>query len=399
MRIVVNAMSASVSSGPVFFNHFLPALGRHARGHEFTVLVAPWQADVRAAVPAGFRVHEARGVPRGFLGRVAWEQLVLPVLLRRWRTDVLFCWGNLVSLCAGCAKVVEVTNAHPFSRLALDWPLAERFKQRVQRWGTGLSVRRADRVIFISRDSRERIGRMLALPPAKSEVVYYGWAEFPAGPAGPPPGPADFVLTVAVLLPHRNLENLLRAFELLVERHGYPGSLVVAGPWGSARYRERVERLRAGLRHRDRVRFVGRVNHPDLASYYRHARAFVFPSVEETLGLPLQEAMGCGVAIAAADCALAPGRPECFNPFREICGDAADYFDPFDPESICASLERLLADDAYRRTLIERGARRIPAFTWDRTAERTVAIFEELVKARSGHGVDAPGLGQSGELP
>ena len=378
MRIVVNAMSSGVSSGPVFFNHFLPALGRHARGHEITVIVAPWQPGVRAAVPPTFRVHVPRGLPRSFLARVMWEQLVLPILLRRWRTDVLFAWGNLASLFAGCAKVLEVTNANPFSLLDLGWSPAKRLKLRLLRWATELSARHADRVIFISEDSRKRLGRMLSLPPARTAVVYYGWAAFPPGGDEPPPGLTDYLLTVSVLLPHKNIETLMQAFDLLVERHGYAGSLVVAGPFGSASYQNRLECLRSGLAHGERILFVGRVDHADLASYYRHARAFVFPSVEETLGLPLQEAMGCGVAIAAPDCELAPNGPECFNPSREICGDAADYFDPFDPEAICASMQRLLTDDEYRRRLVERGARRIPRFTWDSTAAETVAILESL---------------------
>ena len=378
MRIAINALSAKVGSALTFFDNFLPALAEVDDANDYFVIVAPWQAEVLPSVPRRFKRIVMPGVPRHFLARVLWEQLALPFRLRRLKIDVLYSTGNLVTLFPGCRSVMELTNASPFSTARIEWSRGEKLKQRFLRSMSMLAAHRADRVIFISEDSRDRIAARCGLSPEKTAVVYYGFTPFAAAAAGPPVRDADFVFTVSALLPHKNFETLMRGFDLLVGKHGYAGTLVIAGPPISAAYHEKLLRLRDELAHGEKIAITGRVSSEELASLYRHARLFVFPSVEETLGLPLQEAMGCGLPIAAADCRLASVPGEYFNPFREICGEAADYFDPYDPASICESMRRVIENDAYRQRLVSLGLERVRRFTWDRAARETLSIFRDL---------------------
>jgi glycosyltransferase involved in cell wall biosynthesis len=105
-----------------------------------------------------------------------------------------------------------------------------------------------------------------------------------------------------------------------------------------------------------------------LRSVYRLATLFVFPSLREGFGLPLLEAMISQTPIAAS---IAPALPE-------VLQNAALFFDPSDPEDMAEKIIRLLNDEELRRDLIAKGERRALDFSWDRTAEQTLAIYREV---------------------
>ena len=378
MRIAINALSARVSSGPVFFNNFLPALAAHDTANDYCVIVGAWQATLLAEIPERFERRVISSVTQSFVARVFWEQCVLPFYLRQWQIDVLYSSGNITSLFAGCATVVVMTNSNPFSSLQIEWTAPQKAKLSLVRLFSLLSAKRASRVLFLSENSRELMCRKYPLPLDKTAVVYYGWAPFTARTDGYSPEFSAYVLTVSVPLPHKNIDTLMRAFDRLIEEHGFPGVLVVVGAIASRPYYERLLDLRKTLAYGARIIFTGSVSQDELAALYKRACLCVFPSLEETGGLPLMEAMGCGVPVAAADCRLAQGREDCFNPFREMCGEAVEYFNPFDTESICASMQRVLGDEQYQEQLVACGLERVKHFSWDSTARQTIAVFAEL---------------------
>jgi glycosyltransferase involved in cell wall biosynthesis len=377
MRIAINALSARVSAGLTFFRNFLPALATHDSANDYCVIVGAWQTALLAEIPARFERHVMSNATQGFVVRVFWEQCVLPCYLRKWQVDVLYSSGNITSLFAGCATVVVITNSNPFSSLQIEWTAPQKAKLNLIKWFSLLSAKRASRVLFLSENARELMCRKYPLPLDKTAVVYYG-TSFTASTHSSPPKFSEYVLTVSVLLPHKNIDMLMKAFELLVEEHGFSGLLVVVGAILSPAYYERLLDLRKTLAHGDRIIFTGPVSQDELAVLYKYARLFVFPSLEETFGLPLVEAMGYGVPVAAADCRLAQDGQEYFNPFPEVCGEAAEYFNPLSKESLCASMQRVLGDEQYREHLVACGWERVKQFSWDSAAKQTVAVFEAL---------------------
>ncbi len=105
-----------------------------------------------------------------------------------------------------------------------------------------------------------------------------------------------------------------------------------------------------------------------LAAHYARARALVYPSLYEGFGLPPLEAMGQGCPVAAAGVAAIP----------EVVGEAAELFDPTDPDAMAAAIDRVVFDEARRAELSAAGRRRVEAFTWDRTGEATLAAYEQV---------------------
>ena len=121
------------------------------------------------------------------------------------------------------------------------------------------------------------------------------------------------------------------------------------------------------------MRFVGWTSEADVEGLFALCRAFVFPSFYEGFGLPVLEAMARGVPVACSDRASLP----------EVAGDAALLFDPSDPAAIAAALERLLGDPDLAERLRAAGRERAAAFTWERTAQLTLATYERALATAS----------------
>ncbi|MCG7285414.1 glycosyltransferase family 4 protein [Cellulomonas sp. ACRRI] len=192
-------------------------------------------------------------------------------------------------------------------------------------------------------------------------------------PGGEVPGlPDGYVLAVGTLEPRKNLVTLLRAYALLdpAVRDAHP--LVVVGKqgWGPGDVPADVPAdVVAG------VRFTGYVPDADLPSVYRGARLFVFPSRYEGFGLPLLEAMACGVPAIASD----------IPPFRTIGQDLVDYADPGDPAAFAAAITAALTapqDDPARAARTARAADAAGAWTWDRSARQLVAAVTDALDGR-----------------
>ena len=119
-----------------------------------------------------------------------------------------------------------------------------------------------------------------------------------------------------------------------------------------------------------------------LLPVYREADLFVFPSLEETFGLPLVEAMGAGVPVIVSDWRLAlGGESDRLNVGPEICGDAAEFFDPTSPDSLAKAMQRVLTNHMRRAELVRMGQVRAKEFSWEKAAAALVALFEEAVAA------------------
>jgi glycosyltransferase involved in cell wall biosynthesis len=131
-----------------------------------------------------------------------------------------------------------------------------------------------------------------------------------------------------------------------------------------------VERL--GLE--GQVAFLGHVPEEDLPALYTAADLFVLPSLYEGFGLPVLEAMACGTPVVCSHAAS----------LQEVAGDAARYMDPRDPEAMAEVLREAWEDPDLRAALRARGLARAASFSWRRTAEETLALYDALLAERGG---------------
>jgi glycosyltransferase involved in cell wall biosynthesis len=172
-----------------------------------------------------------------------------------------------------------------------------------------------------------------------------------------------YVLNVGTICRRKNQSRLVAAMGLLREGGQLDFDLVLAGAPGFGG--EEVLRLRSSLRLDQEVQVRGYVGEAELGCLYQGAEALVFPSLCEGFGLPVLEAMACGTPVVTSD----------VGALRETGGDAAEYCDPNDVESIAHSIRSITEDAAYRAALVERGLQRAKGFIWRDTAERTVRAY------------------------
>jgi glycosyltransferase involved in cell wall biosynthesis len=161
---------------------------------------------------------------------------------------------------------------------------------------------------------------------------------------------------------------LLHAFARL--RAGFPSlTLAIAGrpTWKFAEIPRTLGDLNLGAA----VRFTGYVDDTDLPALYGGAAAFCFPSLYEGFGLPVLEAMACGTPVVCSNTSSLP----------EVAGDAALLVDPHDPAALADALARILGERALAEDLRRRGLARAAAYSWDRTAALTAAVYQKVLAA------------------
>jgi glycosyltransferase involved in cell wall biosynthesis len=188
-----------------------------------------------------------------------------------------------------------------------------------------------------------------------------------------------YVLSISDLYPHKNIINLLEAFDVLVEEFKYDGCLVIIGKltyYDYDKYFRKVQKKIESIKHGCMVRLMGHVEHENLYVFYKNADIFVFPSIEETFGIPLIEAMTLKTPIVASDCSGLSGKY--FNPSKEICGDSAKYFDPSDVKDIAQTIHRVIEDQSCRDEISKNAARRIIKYDLQSIAKQLVREFENL---------------------
>jgi glycosyltransferase involved in cell wall biosynthesis len=178
-----------------------------------------------------------------------------------------------------------------------------------------------------------------------------------------------YVLWMGTLEPRKNPEGVVRGFARAVE--GLPDgdsiNLYMVGPpgWWSGDVRELIE----GRGLSERVRRIDEQPVPVRAALYAEAAAFVFPSLAEGFGLPVLEAMACGAPVVTSNVSSMP----------EVAGSAAVLCDPNDHESIGMAISKVLRDADLAADLRRLGYRRAAEFSWERTANETVACYREAL--------------------
>jgi len=175
-----------------------------------------------------------------------------------------------------------------------------------------------------------------------------------------------YFLHVGNIEPRKNLINLFKACDLVWNKLGGDFQLVVVGKRGWL-YREIFETLRRAKFAEDVV-FTGYVQDGDIPTLYSGADFFVFPSLYEGFGLPILEAMRCGVPVIASRVASLP----------EVAGDAALYVDPNDPGDIAEKMVKLAFDETLKEALRRKGFVQAANFSWEKTAKKTLDVYEAV---------------------
>lgn len=300
---------------------------------------------------------------------ILWQNLVLPRLCRARGYDVVFlpAANRRLPLWLPCPTVGTV---HDFSSMHIDGkydPLRDVYIKHV----LPFLVRQLTQVVSVSESTKLDIVEYARVNPERIAVIPHGVDFDVYSPRNKLESQssvcdrysirAPYVLYISrIEHPGKNHARLIRAFARMKSETDLPHQLVLVGSdWTRA---EEVHRVADKTGLNDDVRFTGFVDGADLPDLYRGADLFVFPSLFEGFGMPILEAMACGVPVACSNISSLP----------EVAGDAAAYFDPSDESSIANVLGDLLSNPDARNRYAEAGLQRVAAFSWSAAAESTL---------------------------
>jgi glycosyltransferase involved in cell wall biosynthesis len=240
------------------------------------------------------------------------------------------------------------------------------------------SVRIADAVVVNSNSLRAEIDKYLEVDPAKVSLIYEavdheifkpGDRDAARAQVAPFGISRPFLLFVSSLWRYKNADGVLRAWKLI--RHELGGrQLVILGAERDEKYSAELHQLVAELGIADDVVFAGAVSNEETVHFYRAADLLVYPSFNETFGLPILEAMACACPVVTSNVSSMP----------EIAGGAAVLTDPHDPRAIGRSILEVTGSDASR--LRADGLRRAQEFTWGAVAEATLNTYRQAAERR-----------------
>jgi glycosyltransferase involved in cell wall biosynthesis len=310
--------------------------------------------------------------------------------LAAWRTGVDLLHVQYVAPPICPCPVVATIHDLSFEHLPQLYTPRERWLFKL---AIGYTARRAARILTVSEYSARDLLATYRLPPERVVVTPEGVSALFAPVRDPARLQAvrrrygiarEYILSVGSLQPRKNLVRLIRAYVNLRRRdEEWDHQLVIVGKKGWL-YQDIFRAARQSPFGED-ILFTGYVPEEDLPALYSGATVFVYPSLFEGFGLPVLEAMACGVPVITSNSSSLP----------EVVGEAALLVDPYDERALEVALQNVVWNAELRRELSERGMRRARHFSWTRTAELTLRVYEDVVRlwAKSERAASARAMG------
>ena len=377
MRVAINLLTEdpeNPSGAHWFWTRVIPEMSRRLEAdEELHLLVSPKSRHLHQGYgPNVFYItypwSNERRTPRTLS-----EHLYSPVRLPLSRIDVFnTLMAPLVNI--PWSLVLHMKTMHAFTAPEAIRPLPRLYR----RINYPRSARVADAIIINSESLRSEIQRYLKVDPRKLKLIYEAVDHdlFRPGDVGEARAivkshgvTKPFVLFVSSLWPYKNCDGLLRAWALARAELG-DRQLAIVGAGRDEKYLASLKSLAAELGIAGDVVFVGGVPLEQTIYFYRAADVFVYPSLNETFGLPILEAMACGCPVVTSDTSAMP----------ETAGGAAVLADPKDPASIGWAIIEAAGQGNER--LRDSGLKRAGQFTWGATAAGTLDVYREAADRR-----------------
>lgn len=376
MRIAINTLPLLTNKAGAerYAENILEQFAKIDPVNRYYLISSEINKDIYGIRQQNFESIIYKGNTRSRMVRILGEQLYIPALTRRLRPDIFFTPCNIAPRFVGAPQVVTLFDLH-----WLIFPeLFSKIKLMYLERSIGWSVHNARRIITISENSKKDIIARFGIPEEKVRVTYLGLDPVFSDKRRDEPAIAGtirklgidgkYILSVGQLHKRKNILALIKAFHDLKSRKLLPDhKLVIAGGRGDG-HSEIVSYI-SSHDVKD-VIITGCVTDEDILSLYKGADLMVYPSLYEGFGLPVIEAMACGVPVVTSNVSSLP----------EVAGGAALLIDPYSVAGIAEAMHRVLSNRDLRDNLVQKGLRRAEEFSWEKAAQETLKVFEEVYK-------------------
>jgi glycosyltransferase involved in cell wall biosynthesis len=344
--------------------------------NEYIVYVSPDGDNTVLSATPNFRIVELNG---GFYP--FWEQIALPRAAKKDGCEILHCTSNTAPVNTDIPIVITLHDiiymeSSYVKILSGSGTTYQKFGNVYRRIVVPRVIKKSAAIITVSYFEKDRIGEFFGMKnDPRLKAVYNG-----VGTHFKPVTdtaelsrvkalyklPDKFFFFLGNTDPKKNTKGTLKAYSDFIKQTGSDILLVMLDF-----DRTELEKLldQIGVPSLiDRIILTGYVKNTDLPAIYNQCILFLYPSLRESFGIPLLEAMACGVPVITSNTSSMP----------EIAGDAAFVIDPFKPEEITAAMVQVTSDEMLRNDLVNKGIPQAAKFSWRSMAEHVLSIYQEI---------------------
>ena len=270
--------------------------------------------------------------------------------------DILFTTSQLEGSLFNKRQIISVQDCIPYV-------FPKHFKKQYFFFKNILPeiLKRSLRIITCSNFSKSSIMEIYKIPKQKISVIYNGINQLNLD-NNLNARKKDYILYVGSSSPTKNLDGLIKAFKLLINKYNLGLKLILTCEKRDVPF----DLIKDVEKH---IEFAGYVSEDQLTKLYQEALLFAFPSLYEGFGFPPLEAMAHGCSTVVSNVAS----------LLEVCGDAAYFVDPYDEENIADGIYQVATNSTLREALIQKGLKRAKLFTWEETGKKHIKVFEEIL--------------------
>jgi glycosyltransferase involved in cell wall biosynthesis len=344
--------------------NLIKGLARIDKKNKYVIYLHKESGGLAREFPANFSF---RALKFPFL----WTQIRLPIDFLFEKPDIFFFPAHSMPF-LGRSKAVVVIQDLAFLHLPEIYPLNERIRLSLL---TKNAIKKATHIIAISESTKKDILKFYSIPSAKISVIYHGYDEEVFKP-----NPTEkivkikqkyklknpYIIFLATLHKH-SLERLIKAFYLLKKKK-FPQKLVLVGKPGWL-YRDLLDLIKK-LDLKKEIILPGYVPIADVPLLLQGAEAFVFPSLYEGFGLPVLEAMACGVPVIASSVASIP----------EIVDDVGILINPYNVKEMAEVMEKIIKNPTLSQKLRKKGLKKAKLFSWRKCIQETLKIIQKTAR-------------------
>lgn len=309
-----------------------------------------------------------------------WEQFALPKAVKYYGCELIHCTSNTAPNFGGTPLVLtlhDIFFLETFSLFTKSYSLYQRFGNTYRRYTVPPLIRKAKKIITVSKSEKSRIVNFFRMDDKKVRVIYNGVSDKFRKPVPDEEKirvkeqyglPDRFILHLGNTDPKKNTERVLESYIRFLDSCDHKIPLVLAD------YPEVLVDLILTTHGRTDVReYIHRLDYivnKDLPAIYTLAEIFLYPSLRESFGIPLLEAMCCETPVISSNVFAMP----------EVAGNAAYLIDPLNPDAIANAIRDLIAHPELREALIEKGREQSMKFSWEKMAAQVIELYKEVLE-------------------
>jgi glycosyltransferase involved in cell wall biosynthesis len=335
-------------------------LQRLDAGNEYVLFAAPGP-DKNCVQPSGcLSVQTISGFTYA-----GWEQFSLPSVLKKLRPDFLHCTANTAPLNCPVPLVLTLHDIIYLEEMNFQGSSYQNLGNIYRRFVVPRVIKNAKKIITVSQYEKSVILEKCRVTEGRVEVIYnavdkrfnnnYRSEEIKAF-SNQHNLPENFILLLGNTAPKKNTAGAIRAYQYYCTISKDPLPLVVVD------YK--------GRQSDKRIIYPGYVPPDKMPILYNCASLFLYPSLRESFGLPVLEAMACGIPVITSNTSAIP----------EIAGDAAELVDPFNHKQIGEAIYKLLSDESLRHSYKQKGLARASRFSWENSANQLLQLYSSMLR-------------------